>query len=446
MLLTSDDVFGSSSSHFLAPPSSLRKTPSRPRSSASLRGSSNLAQVGDGNAANGQHSLAHELAVALMPEPTAGSKLLAEEFGIDYDEGAEGIDEEAPGDNKDISTKAHSFTDELSSQVADVYFGSDSPSSTEEPSSYDQAFGNLVSTPHQPKQPEQDAMDILAQNLESTDNFLSHLRRLDVDMTSSTAQPSLEKLASEVIRRLNETTRDRESQLRELLEYEREFRKIAGEVGGSDVLSQLEELDSLDDLSEKSRPVEDARSSHPKLGSFAEEPMTPSQHPSNEWETDPEQQQLGDEDGDFDSPMLSPVKNSFPPPPPVNGPMTPSETIPQLAHLRTFTTSLVSSLATISEQAQVNGAATTEAGRKIRALKNKIGGWRMDWDGAERSRVRIERWEAGIVENDLISGSPSTPPRTSRRVDGRKLVQEHLQAFELALTEAGQRTQVIMAS
>jgi len=126
--------------------------------------------------------------------------------------------------------------------------------------------------------------------------------------------------------------------------------------------------------------------------------------------------------------------------------MTPSKTIPQLAHLRTFTTSLVSSLTTISEQAQVNGAATTEAGRKIRALKNKIGGWRMDWDGAERSRIRIERWEAGIADGNPVSGSPSTPPLTSRRVDGRKMVQEHLQAFEQALFEAGQKTQAIMAA
>jgi len=286
-------------------------------------------------------------------------------------------------------------------------------------------------------------MDVLAQNLESTEKFLSHLRRLDVDSTSSTIQPSLEKLASEVIRRLNETTRDRESQLRELLGYEREFRKIAAEVGGTDVLGQLEELDGLDD-SLKKQPVEEPQPSHSKLSSVAEEP-TPSHHASNEWEMDPDQQRLGDEDDDFNLPLPSPVKDSFPPPPPVSEPMTPSQTIPQLAHIRTFTTSLVSSLTTISEQAQVNGAATTEAGRRIRALKNKIGGWRTDWDGAERSRVRIERWEAGIVDGDRISGDPLTPPRSSRRVDGRKMVEEHLQAFERALIEAGQKTQAIMA-
>jgi hypothetical protein len=381
-----------------------------------------------------------------MPEPTAGSKLLAEEFGIEYDEGAKGIDEEAHADNGDMFTSGPSFADEFGSQTTDTSFGSGPPSSVEDPSDYGQTFGSPASTRKQPKQPEQDAMDVLAQNLESTDKFLSHLRRLDVDATSPTTQPSLEKLASEVIRRLNETTRDRESQLRELLGYEREFRKIAGEVGGSDVLSQLEELDGLDDLSEKSQPMEESRSGHTKLSSVTEEPTTLSQHTSNEWETDPDQQRLGDEDDDINSPLSSPVKDSFPPPPPVNGPVTPSKAIPQLAHLRTFTTSLVSSLTTISEQAQVNGAATTEAGRKIRALKNKIGGWRTDWDGAERSRVRIERWEAGVADGDPVSGSPSTPPRTPRRVDGRTMVREQLLAFELALTEAGQKTQAIMAA
>lgn len=38
------------------------------------------------NGGSRQHSLAHELAYALMPEPSAGSKLLAEELGIEYDE------------------------------------------------------------------------------------------------------------------------------------------------------------------------------------------------------------------------------------------------------------------------------------------------------------------------------------------------------------------------
>lgn len=394
---------------------------------------------GDASAGNGQHSLAHELAVALMPEPSAGSKLLAEEFGIEYDEGAEGIDEEGQRADRD-AIGGPSFADELGSQTVDASFENGPPSPVQSP----QDFGSPMPTRRQPKQPEQDAMGVLAQNLESTEKFLSHLRRLDIDSTSSTNHPSLEKLASEVIRRLNETTRDRESQLRELLGYEREFRKIAGEVGGDDVLGQLDELSGLDDLEENTQSAHEFKSEHSKLGSLSEELTTPSHHLSNEWETDPDQQRFNEEDDDGDLDSQSFTKDAFPQPPSIIGPMTPSKTIPQLAHIRTFTTSLISSLSTISEQAQVNGAATTEAGRKIRALKNKIGGWRTDWDGAERSRVRIERWEAGMADGDVFDGTPSTPSRT--RVDGRKLVQEHLQAFENALTEAGRQTQAIMAA
>ena len=49
--------------------------------------------MADDDGVSGKHSLAHELAAALMPEPSMGSRSLAEEFGIEYDEGAEGIDE-----------------------------------------------------------------------------------------------------------------------------------------------------------------------------------------------------------------------------------------------------------------------------------------------------------------------------------------------------------------
>jgi len=101
----------------------------------------------------------------------------------------------------------------------------------------------------------------------------------------------------------------------------------------------------------------------------------------------------------------------------------------------------------------VNGTATTEAGRKIKALKNKMGGWQSEWESAERSRVRIERWEAGIVDwqngdalEEVTLGSVS-PARLAirRRVDGRKLVEEHLSASEKAMREATERTQAIMA-
>lgn len=492
---TQHDVFGSS--QFLSPStSSPRKSPQRQsinnrRSTVSLRGSSSLAHALDqddhdddstsAGAPNGRqaHSLAHELAVALMPEPSAGSKLLAEEFGIEYDEGAEGIDEpdhpnhHQPRENGLSTSDAPptSFADEMgAAQPIDSLYHDAPPADTIDPQpDFDPVFGSPSAEyrrQKKPRKPEQDAMDILAQDLESTDNFLAHLRRLDMDPGATTAHqpPALERIASEMIRRINETARDREGQVRELLECEREFRKIAGEVGGSDVLSRLDELEDLDsDVPPEAKSPTDAVHHHSQSRHLDvivdDEPASSHrrQHSStaHDWELDPDRHRLGDDDEDEEDDVSiaasSPVKDSFPPPPPINGPATPAKTIPQLANLRSFTTSLVSSLTTISEQAQVNGAATTEAGRKIRALKNKMGGWRTDWDSAERSRLRIDRWEAGIIDGESLDNSlPSTPrsPGSTpamKRIDGRRVVAEHLQAFELALAEAALKTQAIMA-
>ena len=153
----------------------------------------------------------------------------------------------------------------------------------------------------------------------------------------------------------------------------------------------------------------------------------------------------GDPDLDLDDMgggNTSPLKDdSFATSPPTLPPLpinsgsaaTPAGTIPHLAHLRTHTTSLVSSLSSLSEHAQENGAATTEAGRKLRALKNKLGGWRTDLDSAERSRLRIERWEA---DRDVEG---------TRRTDGRDVVAVHLREFERVLFEANARAQAIMA-
>ncbi|KAF8074919.1 hypothetical protein FPV67DRAFT_1559541 [Lyophyllum atratum] len=420
-----------------------------------IRSSQNPTLAVDDDAANGRHSLAHELAVAMMPEPSAGSRLLAEEFGIEYDEGAEGIDEEVhPNGGVQIvidDTHTPSFATELSS----ASFGTEIPPSDLDhaPPEYDPVFGSPSASKSQRKErPQQDAMELLAQNLESTDKFLTHLRTLDVDPGSSGAQqPALERIASDVIRRINETTRDREGQVRELLEYEREFRRIAGEVGGNDVLGRLEELAAMDDLSEDKPPQSARPESRHMLDMVEEESshrLQRSHSVSQDWETDPDL--LGDDDDDYETVVASPVKDSFPAPPPITGDPTPAKTIPQLADLRSFTASLVTSLATISEQAQVNGAATTEAGRKIRALKNKLGGWRTDWDSAERSRLKIDRWEAGILDGDEHEGSNGPPiptfSATKKRVDGRKVVEEHLHAFERALADAAVKTQAIMAA
>lgn len=466
-----DDVF-TGNSHFLSAPStsSSRKSPSRQsisarRSTVSLRGPSSLANIVDEDSANGRHhSLAHELAVALMPEPSAGSKLLAEEFGIEFDDGAEGIDEESAiqGDLNgtqisDADPSILSFASELANSANDASLHNLPPEVEEPFHEQEHEIDPIFDTPTvsrkkvREKRPEQDAMEVLAQDLESTDKFLNYLRTIDTDQGSSAPQkPTLETLALDVIRRINVSARDREGHVRELLEYEREFRKISGEVGGSDILGQLDELTRIEDLSDKPLNHDISKPVRRTLEVLEEEPRSPIRlhHPhTSDWELDPDRHRLGDED-DISEPATSPIKDAFPPTPLISGPPTPASAVPQLTHLRTFTTSLVSSLTTISEQAQVNGAATTEAGRKIRALKNKLGGWRTEWDSAERSRLKIERWEAGIAEGEVIDGllSPVSPGRSStKRIDGRRIVEEHLRAFELALADAALKTQAIMA-
>lgn len=542
-----DDIFAASpSSHFLTPSKSVPRRPSRQsigsrRSSASLRAPSSLAHAlnaagddddqddrnpssGAASGGNKQHSLAHELAFALMPEPSAGSKLLAEEFGIEYDEGAEGIDEpvrtagrrselhrsqeelEDGGQEKDEElldqaqqhallngvdealasgedgagvglAQGYSFADELNGLGGG---GEEVHEQEEEEYETVNGFGSPLPAGKRRKptikvqRPEVDAMELLAQDLESTENFLKHLRTLDSDSSITTSSrstslyssqhPALERYASDIIRRMDEAARNREGQLRELLKYDREFRKIAGEVGGTDVLSRVDELPSLDDddadngLSSSTALVTPtATSSGRALDTVTEE----DQAQQNEWDIDPHahlHQELGDDISPSVSVSPSPTKATFsllPPPPPIPPPskVTPASAIPHLTHIRTFTSSLISSLTTLSEQAQVNGAATTEAGRKIKALKNKMGGWQSEWESAEKSRVKIERWEAGIVDwqngdsgDDATLGTVS-PARLAarRRVDGRKLVEEYLSASEKAIREATERTQAIMA-
>ena len=491
-------------SHFLSVPSSSSRNPSpkhslsRNRSNASLRG--------------GASSLAHELAAALQPEPTSGSRLLAEEFGLEYDDGAEGIDGLPPEDVDGVPTFAVSGDLDPSMISDGVASGSTTPPATEDDENEDNDDDIPNATTHsntlpprtqrqrtqhpqlhqhqhhqeehqqqqqqQPQQqpnhaqPETDAMALLSQNLESTEKFIAHLRRLDTG--DGSAPLALETLAVDIISRLNDTVRDREEQVRELLKYEREFQRIAAEVGGSDALASLDALEDPRGLL-----LADASSSSSSSTSALHAPAPPSARESStraarhldpvaeessfshdDWEVDPDAhfQPDGDPDGssadiDLDLDLVdgisssgnSPLKDdsfassmmpSSPPPPapPISsGSATPAGAIPHLAHLRTHTTSLVSSLSSLSEHAQVNGAATTEAGRKLRALKNKLGGWLTDLDSAERSRLRIERWEA---DRDVEG---------ARRVDGRAVVAEHLREFERVLFEANAKAQAIMA-
>ena len=423
----------------------------------------------DNQQSSSRFSLAHELAAALMPDSNSASRSFADEFGIEFDEEAEGIEEEAQQEGET----------ELPVPPTDPNADLFSPRRDEEPqprtmdSPRAPTFANDVQCNPAPRQPppavvfEQDPLVVLAQTVKSTDLFLVQLRRMDVDavpMSAGPHEPSLERLATDVIRHIDETTRAREGQVRELYECDREFRKIAGEPRGNDILGDLEDLDPIEGLVDESMASQDG----------VEEELSPQRaRPlSAVWEDAGDPHSLDryedprdtfEEEDHFED--RSPAAEQFlPPPPPKSGPTTPSSTIAHLSHMRTITRSLVNTLGTISEQSQVNGVAMMEAGRKLRALKHRIEEWREESESAEKSRIRVEKWEAGIWddsaepalsaatssrEDSPTPGTPRASPTpatgTGKRVNARKIVEEQLKAFELVLEEAGNKTKAIMA-
>jgi hypothetical protein len=400
-----------------------------------------------------------------MPDPGSSSRLLADEFGIELE------DEEVP---KEATDTVQPVEDPKFGNPTDFTQAEWSPPKVSAAGSRrlssvasDRPDPLIVKRHSPPPVFEPDPFLLLNQSLKSTDLFITQLKRLDTENAQSASRPdeqSVESLAADIIRRIDETTREREEQVRELLGYEREFRKIAGEIGGNDLLGDLEELEHIDGLVDETHIARDL--------SLGEEDLTVvcGVRPiSGAWEDAPdphsldalmeeeeEEEEEGDEYG-FNEPT-TPAKEEFlPPSPPSTGPPTPLSTLPHLAYMRTITQSLVNSLGTISEQAQVNTAATTEAGRKIRALKNKLGGWKAEFDDAERSRRRIESWEVGIWDDGTESkvalgdrspavGSPDGSVPGSQRIDVRKIVEEELAAFSRVLQEVEVKTKAIMGA
>lgn len=501
----------------LAPPGHRSSLKSPAHHSLSLKRSANSLRNSESLDNGGPHrvSLAHELAAAMMPEPNVTSQMLAEEFGIEFDDGGDGEEEEVDafaatsGEQVDDPYISHEQPTTPPTQTLDHFgegttnFGQGGDtyggSMMDEMDEFQTTFGSSSRAANGFASPQvkQDPLDLLAQNLKATDLFITQLRHIDAEQSAATAsEPPLERAAASVIGRLNDLARERETQVRTIQEYDRELKKMVEDVGWHDALGQLDPLENVEDLLDPSEKVkdpqtEDDQSRTPRgkrTADYSEESNVPSRRRSGrrglyqvEEEDEGEQGALGDDptydndhyDYDIPSPGKSRKHMDLPPAPPAAEVPTPSSTLPQFSYVRTLTQSLSHSLTSLSEHAQVNGVNTTEAGRKLRALKNKIVELKADWDSADRSRAKIERWEAGLIDDltapdlsedsspELSFSSPSSrdtsvgpetpeiasgPKLPSRRVDGRKLVQEQLEGFQHALEEAAQKTRAIMAS
>lgn len=360
-----------------------------------------------------QLSLAHELAAATMPNPGVNSSL-AEELGLDFsrdDEASDFVNGSLMG--SEMTPAANSFEagyvddsivlvrkDHSSSQAAtdDVGHNTVRPPMTRQIS----PIGHPPFTSTESRAPTA-TLNQLAQELAATDAFITRLRHLDTDppknpTLTTTSELSIERYTSRIIRHLNDTARERESQIRELVSIDKEFCKIEGEIGGSDVLGSLPALEGSDSLfPETGGPKHCVPGYLQPLGE-ADEP--------NEGEMSPDGQARRLHCGQYN---------------PHEG-VTPASTIPHLVQMRDVTTSLARSLSAMSEYAQENGVATAETGRKIRALKNRIMVWQTEWGSAERSRTKVEQWQMEAMK--------------CARIDGRVIAQEQIDGFAQALADA----------
>ncbi|CCO29089.1 hypothetical protein BN14_03091 [Rhizoctonia solani AG-1 IB] len=420
-------------------------------------------------------SLAHELAAAVMSEPS-DSRALADELGLEFEEEEEDEEEMVAGQGLGI---------EFGEPEPEAMLGMDNHSATimvetpSRPSRSDMLNGHshthgldldseFESSPSKPLRAPSfalsaatvDPIETLKENVLFLDQFIVQLKNMDVDSTPlkpahstnsgrlssiyPNAEPAVERFATDIIRHIDEACREREDQLRDLMTYEREFRKIDSEPGGADRIGSVE---PLEDVVLTDKPAAQPTYSVRALDSVAEDDY------DDNWEAqqrDP--RDFFDEDGDGDDPMFvrrsprgSPYRRtsrrtSLPPPPPYpSDPLTPSSTLPHLAHMRTVSQVLATSLSGLSEHVQVNGAAAAEAGRKLRSLKNRVTDLQSEWASAEQSIERIEKSERGL---DWDAGN-IVPIEEGKRIDGRAVVKEISASFLAKLQQVELKVQAM---
>ena len=105
--------------------------------------------------------------------------------------------------------------------------------------------------------------------------------------------------------------------------------------------------------------------------------------------------------------------------------------------LRACTDSLISSLETMNEHAQVSKASMNDASRKLRSLRVVLTQWREETDGVERSKAWIEQWEAA-------PSTKSTASDEKRPQDVRLWTQQQMERFEKLLADAEVRAKELL--
>ncbi|GAA5879045.1 hypothetical protein JCM8547_006226 [Rhodosporidiobolus lusitaniae] len=176
-------------------------------------------------------------------------------------------------------------------------------------------------------------------------------------------QPVVEALASSLLKHLYDVAAQRETQLRELTEMERVFARP--ESGWRAVLAGLEPLPPDPDAEGE----EEESSGEPNgvLPPDAAAPTSPF----------------------LDSDAPPPLASSRPPPPPSAASLSQQS----LLSLRTETSSLLSALSSITDLTQVSSALSSDAGRKLRALRAQVTTVKEELGAVERSEEFVLRYE-----------------------------------------------------
>lgn len=409
--------------------------------------------AGTGAPGSNRMSLAFELA-AVTPGKTS-SRDLMRELGIEEGEDDEGVSEGEEGEEDGYGVEEEDTF--ATPRAVDVVEQQDdfSPSSTPlrrtqgraSPSSLASFCDNpsFLESPPSARREELDAAQLRSfeSSLESTGLFLFHLRQhtsTEIDPYASPntphsttglftsiepkpidytdRQPLVEKAATAVIKSMYEAAKQREGQVRELIEIERLVSK--NEVGWQAALASLEELPRDEEEGGHEFDVVENGVSHDEDGGQELEALL---SPSAE------------EDVPF-NPSTKHTRNLSLEPPPLPRPTStksPSLAHSELTHLRTITTSLISALSAINEVTQVHRASCGEAGRKLRALRNHLVTVETDLQGLARSEEFIAEYEA----KERKGGS-----RKGRFADEAR---EVMKGVEAELEEGWRRAQAVLA-
>lgn len=419
--------------------------------------------AGTGAPASNRMSLAFELA-AVTPGKASSRDLMRElgiEEGEDDEEEGEVEGRDGEGEELGYGVEEDTFATPRAVEIVepqDDFSPSSTPlrrphgraSSASLASFYnDSSHPSFLESPPSPPREELDAAQLRSfeNSLETTARFLVHLRQhtsTEIDPHASPdpppsttglftsiepkpidytdRQPLVEKAATAVIKSMYESVKQREGQVRELVELERLVSK--NEVGWQAALASLEELPRDEEEGENAEHVVENGVSHDE-DEGEEVPLSPS----------------AEEDDPFGQPATNHHARdlSFLEPPPIlrtSSSNSPSLARSELTHLRTITTSLISALSAINEVTQVHRASTGEAGRKLRALRGHLVTVENDLQGLARSEEYIRAYEA----KELKLGGERRKGRYAEEA------REVMRGVEVELEEGWSRAQVVLAA